>query len=103
MIKHIVFFRLLDSAQGCSKAENALKIKQLLEGLRGEIAQIRAIEVGLNYNEGPTAWDVALYSEFDTREDLEIYQEHPSHKKVAAFVASVRSDRAVVDYEQPGK
>jgi hypothetical protein len=41
---------------------------------------------------------VALYSEFDNEKDLEIYQKHPEHLKVAEFIAKVRERRAVVDY-----
>ncbi len=99
MIRHIVFFRLAESAQGNTRLENARIIKEMLEALKSQIPQICSIEVGLNFNDGPTSWDVALFSEFNSREDLNIYQEHPSHKKVAQFVASVRTDRAVVDYE----
>lgn len=99
MIKHIVFFRLAENAQGKTKAENALIIKRQLEALKGEISQIVSIEVGLNLNPNPSAWDIALYSEFRTEEDLKLYQQHPSHQKVAQFVADVRTDRAVVDYE----
>ncbi|MFP4014061.1 MAG: Dabb family protein [Chitinispirillaceae bacterium] len=99
MIKHIVFFRLADNALGKTKAENALLIKRQLEALKGEISQIVSIEVGLNLNPDPSAWDIALFSEFRTKEDLELYQQHPSHKKVAQFVVDVRTDRAVVDYE----
>ena len=38
-------------------------------------------------------------SEFDTFEDIDIYQEHPEHKKVAAYIGKVRISRAAVDYE----
>lgn len=31
-------------------------------------------------------------------EDLEKYQNHPEHVKVAEFIAKVREDRIVVDY-----
>jgi hypothetical protein len=31
--------------------------------------------------------------------ELETYQEHPEHKRVAAYIGKVRTDRACVDYE----
>ena len=37
MIHHVVFFRLLDTAEGKSKTENARIIKEGLEGLSGKI------------------------------------------------------------------
>ena len=100
MIKHIVFFGLADSAEGKSKAENAGIIKSELENLKHLIPQIKKIEVGINYPNAPkTNYDIALYSEFDTFEDIDIYQEHPEHKKVAAYIGKVRISRAAVDYE----
>ena len=100
MIKHIVFFGLADSAEGKSKAENAQIIKSGLENLIHLIPQIKKIEVGINYPNAPkTNYDIALYSEFDAMEDVDIYQEHPEHKKVAAYIEKVKISRAAVDYE----
>lgn len=99
MIKHIVMWRLKDFAAGATKEENARKLKESLEALDGVIDDIMAIEVGINFNTSPAAFDVVLYSEFEDREGLEAYQRHPEHLKIANFVGEIRSDRAVVDYE----
>ncbi len=101
MIKHIVMWRLKPSAEGGSRNENLAKLKALLEGLPRQIPQIRALEVGLNFNDAPAAYDVVLYTEFATRADLAAYQSHPEHLRVADFVAKVRSERVVADYESP--
>ena len=100
MIKHIVFFGLAETAEGKSKAENAQFIKSELENLIHLIPEIKKIEVGINHPDAPQGnTDIALYSEFDSFETLNIYQEHPEHKKVAAFIGKVRTSRAAVDYE----
>jgi hypothetical protein len=100
MIKHIVFFNLAEEAEGKSKLELAQFIKSELENLKNLIPQIINIEVGINIPNLPkTNWDLALYSEFANLEDLDIYQEHPEHKKVAAFIGKVRTERAAADYE----
>jgi phenylalanyl-tRNA synthetase alpha subunit len=100
MIKHIVFFGLADNAEGKSKAENAQIIKSGLENLIHLIPEIKKIEVGINYPNAPkTNYDIALYSEFDDFDDVNIYQEHPEHKKVASYIGKVRISRAAVDYE----
>lgn len=100
MIKHIVFFGLAETAEGKSKAENAKFIKSELENLIHLIPEIRKIEVGINHPDAPQGnSDIALYSEFDSFETLNIYQEHPEHKKVAAYIGKVRTSRAAVDYE----
>jgi len=100
MIKHIVLFKLAENAEGKTKAENALFIKSELENLKNLIPQIRMIEVGINSPEAPVVnFDIALNSEFDSMAELETYQEHPEHKRVAAYIGKVRTDRACVDYE----
>jgi len=100
MIKHIVFFGLADNAEGKTKAENAQIIKTELENLIHFIPELKKIEVGINYPNAPkTNYDIALYSEFDNFGDVDIYQEHPEHKKVATYIGKVRVSRAAVDYE----
>ena len=99
MVKHIVMWKLADEAEGASKNSNAKKIRELLYALKTTIPQIKKIEVGMNLRTGDEyAYDLALYSEFETVDDLEIYKEHPEHKKVSAFVSKVKTDRAFVDY-----
>jgi len=99
MIKHIVMWRLAEKAQGLSKMENAGKMKTIILALKDFIPQIVNIDVGINFNPSDAAWDVVLYSEFASVKDLEIYQEHPEHKKVGVFINKVKTDRAVADYE----
>jgi len=99
MIKHIVMWRLKDEAAGATKAENAVKLKEFLEALKSEIEELKAVEVGINFNPSPAAFDVVLYSEFEDREGLDAYQKHPEHVKIVGFVGEIRSDRAVVDFE----
>jgi quinol monooxygenase YgiN len=98
MIKHIVMWRLKDSAGGCSKGENAKKLKTLLESLKGKIAEIKHIEVGIHFNESESSSDVVLYSEFNSKEAIEAYQKHPEHLKAVEFVKQVCEERRVVDY-----
>jgi Stress responsive A/B Barrel Domain. len=100
MIKHIVFFSLADNAEGKTKLENAEIIKSELENLANFIPEILKIEVGINCPNAPkTNFDIALYSEFESLETLDTYQEHPEHKRVASYIGKVRTGRAAVDYE----
>ena len=43
MIKHIVIWRLFDFAEGNTKKENALKLKEMLLSLPSKIPQIKKI------------------------------------------------------------
>ncbi|MBA4358936.1 MAG: stress responsive protein [Desulfovibrio sp.] len=99
MIKHIVMWTLKDEAAGADKAENAAKMKALLEALRPLIPVIRELEVGLDVFAASPACEVVLYSVFASRADLDAYQAHPEHQKVVAFVKQVAASRSVVDYE----
>lgn len=98
MIKHIVMWRLKASAEGASREQNAKRLKAELEALKKKIPLIRHIEVGINMTPSEAAYDVALYSEFANEIDLESYQKHPEHLKIADFAAKIRESRAVVDY-----
>lgn len=99
MVKHIVMWKLNDSAHGATKRENALKIKQMLESLKDKIPGIIKIEVGIDFSKTDSSADIVLYSEFSNRDALNAYQEHPEHKAVIPFVTEARSERRVVDYD----
>jgi hypothetical protein len=98
MVKHIVMWKLKDFAEGAGKEENARRIKEVLEALREKIPEVMHIEVGIDFNRSESAYDIVLYSEFESMDDLERYQEHAEHLKVAEFIQNVREDRVVVDY-----
>jgi hypothetical protein len=98
MIRHIVLWKLKENAECGDRAHNAQKMKAELEALKTKIPQLRHIEVGLNCIASDASYDVALYSSFDSEKDLELYQKHPEHVKVADFIATVRESRVVVDY-----
>jgi hypothetical protein len=99
MIVHIVFWRLHESANGKSKIQNARDIKARFEALRPLITGLRRLDVGIDVAATEQSSDVALYTEFDSKEALDAYQVHPAHQEVAAFLAPLRTERRVVDYE----
>jgi hypothetical protein len=99
MVKHVVMLRLKEYENKAQKLENALKLKKALEALKVYIDEIKYIEVGLNFNTKPNAFDLVLNATFQSENDLNKYIEHPEHKKVLVFLRSVTSESAVVDYE----
>ncbi len=99
MIKHIVMWKLKNFAEGNDRKHNALKMKKDLEALKTKIPVIRSIEAGINFLPSDAAYDIVLYSEFENEKDLDMYQKHPEHLKVADFVSKVRESRVVVDYK----
>ena len=99
MIKHLVMWRLKENAQGNTKQQNALMIKQRVESLMGKIDGLIKIEIGLDFSDTASSADIALYSEFAGREQLDLYQKHPDHLAIVSLINETCYDRRIVDYE----
>ena len=98
MVKHIVLFKLKEELPATEKQAVMNQFKEAIEALPAKISVIRKIEVGLNVNPAE-AWDIALYSEFDSLEDVKTYAVHPDHVAAGKLFADVKLNRACVDYE----
>ncbi len=99
MIKHIVLFKLKDYAEGGTKAENAVKIKEQLDRLPSLIDGIVEFEVGINIIESDRAFDIALVSSFGSVEALGTYRIHPSHIEAVQYIRPRKQSSVAVDYE----
>ena len=99
MIKHTVVWKLKEEALGCSKEENALKLKEKLLDLVDKIEEIKGMEVGINCVETPSSFDFVLNVLFHNKEDLNAYIINEDHKKVGQFVREVVETRVCIDYE----
>ena len=99
MVKHIVVWKLKETAHGNTKQQNAVLLKQKLEALNGKIEGLLKLEVGIDFSKTESSGDIMLYSEFPSREALAAYLTHPLHKAVVPFVVESVSERRVVDYE----
>jgi len=94
MVKHIVMFDFKED----NKAENLEKAKEMLEALLNTVPTLRKMEVGINFSQEERAMDMSLYSEFDDKEGLELYANHPEHLEVVKFIKSVATASKVSDY-----
>ena len=94
MIVHIVMFKFKDD----NKEENIVKTKELLNSLESKIEELVSMEVGVNFDKAERAFDLSLYSKFQTKNDLNTYATHSEHLKVVEFIKSVVSASKVVDY-----
>ena len=100
MISHIVFIRLKDYAP--REKENILTaLKTMLDKLSWKIDVIVSLETGINFNERPSAYDLALVVKLRTEEDIEIYRSHPEHIKVLDYMKTLRLETGVVDFFTP--
>jgi len=96
MIVHIVFLKFKEP----NKEQNIAKIKTMLEDMVGKIEQIQKLEVGINFNGSERSCDMSLYTEFNSKEDLQSYAIHPMHQKVIEFIRKVTEYTKVVDYQR---
>lgn len=99
MIHHIVVWRFFDQADGRSKHENLKIARDMLLAMENKIPGLLSIHSGVNITFEDSAWDLGLYCTFKSLEDLKIYQDHPVHADVKKFMAKVRKDRALVDWQ----
>jgi len=99
MIKHIVFWRLNESAHGNDKQTNSRLLKDKLLAMKGKVDGLLKIEVGFDFSNEKDSCGVVLYSEFSSKEALHQYQIHPDHQEIKKWINDVRYERRVVDYE----
>ncbi|MBI5642587.1 MAG: Dabb family protein [Deltaproteobacteria bacterium] len=92
MITHIVLFKL-------KTPEEIKNVREMLLGLKDTVPVIRHLEAGIDVLRSHRSYDIALSVKFDSLSDLEAYQVHPEHVKVAEYIAKVRDSVVVVDYE----
>ena len=96
MVKHIVTFKLIGTAE--ERLAVANQFKDALLALPEKIEVLRSIEVGVNENPAED-WDVVLTAIVDTMDDVSVYAKHPAHVAAAGILAGHKEARACVDYE----
>lgn len=94
MIKHVVMWKFKEGER-----ENMLLFRERLLTLKGQIPEIRAMEVGVNINPSERSYDAVLISEFDSMDALKAYSVNPLHVAVSDFCKSIRTNSVSVDYE----
>lgn len=99
MLKHIVFWRFLDEAEGHTKQENMDIVKEGLMSLVGKVPSLISAEVGQDVLHSGMSFDMCLICTFEDIEGMKGYRDHPEHVKVASYIAKVKYERAVVDFD----
>ncbi|MEG1523784.1 MAG: Dabb family protein [Clostridia bacterium] len=92
MIKHIVFTKF------SNPEENVPVARELLQALPAQIPQIISLETGADFLHSDRSFDMALIVLFETEADLKIYDQHPAHAKVRAYIREHRTASATVDF-----
>lgn len=92
MVKHIVLYTL---KEGVNKEEAVKQIADVLEPLVGRIPGLMHMEIRRAYN----GMDYALYSEFESREALKLYADHPLHQEAKTHFFHLLDSRVAADYD----
>ena len=99
LIKHIVCWKLRNRTKPFHENSDAMAIKAALEDLKGKIPGLLYLDVGFDFSGKDTAGDIVLYCEFESKEALRAYQEHPAHVAVGKIVRPRTCERRMIDYE----
>lgn len=99
MIKHIVLWKFCEEKDGLTKSEIMESVKTALLKLPSIISEIKSMEIGKDaLHTDDMSYDMALITLFENEKALKFYKEHPEHKKISAYVKTVRTARATVDF-----
>ena len=93
MVKHIVVYTL---KEGLDKDAAVALIASKLEPLVGVIPGLKHMEIRATYQGG---MDYALYSEFESKEALANYAQHPAHLAAKEHFWHFLDTRVAADYE----
>jgi len=92
MVKHIVLYTLKENLD---KDSSVAFIASMLEPLVGKIPGLLHLEVRRAY----VGMDYALYSEFESKEALALYAEHPLHLAAKEQFSHMIATRVAADYK----
>ncbi len=97
MIRHVVMWKFKDTAEGKTKEENMVIVRDRLYALLPVIPQLKRMEIGFDISHTEMSMDLMLLTEFETVAEMKIYAEHPEHQKVSSYVRKVIETRVVLD------
>lgn len=92
MVKHIVLYNF---KEGVDKQEAVKIIASVLEPLVGKIPGLKHLEIRQTFQ----GMDYALYSEFESKEALDFYADHPLHQEAKTHFIHFIDTRVAADYE----
>ena len=96
MIRHIVMFKIKDEFR-----DEIPQLVQNFYGMKGKIEGMVNLEAGADFLHSERSFDLALITEFDSREAFDAYQNHPVHLPVKKRMGEVRVSSVACDYVIP--
>lgn len=97
MVRHILVMDLKSEFTEEEKKQNAVVLKEKLEGMVDQIEELIDCKVYCNLLPDSTT-DLMMSSLFRSEEELASYQVHPEHVKVSDFLFTIVQNIKCVDY-----
>lgn len=98
MIRHIVWWTLMDNADSRSLRENLDHLEKSAQILK-TLPSVKSVEVSSKILPSSTVEaQFALMSTHESMEDLETYRVDPIHKKFAEKITTMSASRNCLDY-----
>ena len=97
MIRHLVLWRFA-SDDPDERARLVVELRERFGALVPIIDGTERIDIRADLGETDGNWDVLLDADYRDAAALETYQAHPAHAEVAAYVRSVVTARACIDF-----
>jgi antibiotic biosynthesis monooxygenase (ABM) superfamily enzyme len=94
LFTHVVFFRLKPECKDQAKH----LVAKILD-MKGQIPELREIQVGVDVVQSARSYDVGLIAQFDDLAGMQSYQVHPVHQELLKFVGEVVESSVAVDFE----
>lgn len=95
MIRFVVIFKLIDNSE-----QNVTLIKHHIMSLKEKMPIIKHMEVGSNLLLGERAFDLAALFDFDTMEDVHVFEQDPVHIEVVQRIKPAVAELKTVVYQQ---
>lgn len=94
MIRHIAVFTFRPEFS----AEQREHWMGLLRALPAQIPGLHSISVGEDIVRSPNSYEIGLVADFDDREALDRYMNHPAHQEILDISGPEKTSLAVVDF-----
>lgn len=97
MIRHILFWNYTEQVKNAHSEEESLTfLQKSVETMNGNIDGLIHAEIGKNIAEG---YDLIFYAEFESKEALENFKNHPLHAAHKERCMDIVTDRLCGDIE----
>lgn len=94
MVLHLVLFRFKEEAK--PQLEEAVR---RLKAMVGPVEVIRDLKAGTDFLHAGRSYDLGLAVTLESRQALEVYNDHPGHVPVKEFLGPLYDQVVSVDFE----